>query len=143
VITKEDLATDPQADDVLYTQYWPIEYQSVLVYEDDVEGDGLEVDIVAGNFYFTNTLPGDTSGDIDANKYAAVEDVKLEARKVDTNFIAWRGYSDEDGLITSAQTSEDGNRDLTITAPGYQSVIRANISAEDACEDELVVLTAT
>ena len=141
-ITGEDLATDPQSGDVLYTLYWPIDYKSVELYEDTTAKDGLEVDIVNGKFYFTKTAPGDTSGDIDADKYTAIENAKLETRKVDTNFITWRGYTDEDGILLSSQTSEDGTRDVALSASSYQSKITANVSAEDACEDQYVKLTA-
>lgn len=140
-ITGEELATDPEDGDVLHTAYWPIDYKSVAIYEDSTEVDGLEVDIVNGKFYFTDTLPGDTSGDIDSKDYTAIEGAKVETRKVDTNFITWRGYTDENGILISAQTSEDGNRDRTITASGYQSDIDANISALASCQDQFVQLT--
>ena len=128
--------------DVLYTEYWPIDYKSVEIYDAAVEKDGIEVDIETGKFYYTNTLPSGILGDIDSKKYTALETVKLETRKVDTNFITWRGYSDVNGILKSAQTSEDGNRDFRVELSGYQPSILANMSALDAAKDEYIKLLA-
>lgn len=134
-VTDEVLATDPTADTVLYTAYYPIDYQSVTVKEVATEIDALEVNVKTGKFYFTDTLPSDTSGAIDSKDYIAVSGVKLEVKKVDTSFVTWRGYTDDDGIIESAQTSEDGNRDSRIEKAGYQPVIVANITAQAAAID--------
>lgn len=139
-IVKEALKTNPVAGDVLYTKYWPIDYKSVEIYDTDTIKDGIEVDITAGKFYMTNTLPGDTSGVIDSMKYTPLEVAKLETRKVDTNFITWRGYTNVNGILTNAQTSEDGNRDTRVELSGYQPIIKANVSALDAAKDEYVKL---
>ena len=140
-ITGEVLAAGALNDgDVAYTEYWPIDYKSVEIYDAAVEKDGIEVDIVTGKFYYTNTLPSGILGDIDSKKYTALETVKLETRKVDTNFITWRGYSDANGILKSAQTSEDGNRDFRVELSGYQPSILANMSALDAAKDEYIKL---
>lgn len=141
-ITDEALKTDPQAGDVLYTKYWPIDYKSVTVKLAGTEVDAIEVDIVNGKFYFTDTLPGDTSGAIDSKDYTPISSVKLETKKVDTSFVTWRAYSDDDGIVEVAQTSEDGNRDARFEKTGYQPKISANITAQDGAKDEYVKLTA-
>ena len=139
-ITDEALKTDPQAGDVLYTEYYPINYKSVEIKLGAAVVDGIEVDIKTGKFYLTDTLPTDATGDIDSKKYTPLETVKLETRKVDTNFITWRGYSDVNGILMSAQTSEDGNRDFRVELSGYQPSILANMSALDAAKDEYIKL---
>jgi hypothetical protein len=143
VITDEALKTDPVADDILYTEYWPIDYKTITLKLAAVEVDVIEVDIVAGKFWFTDTLPGDTSGDIDSKDYTKIDGAKLELRKVDTNFVTWRDYSDANGLIVLAQTSEDGNRDSRFEMSGYQPEINANLSALNAAKDEYIKLVAT
>jgi hypothetical protein len=143
VITDEALKTDPLADDILYTEYWPIDYKTVTLKLAAVEVDAIEVDIVAGKFWFTDTLPGDTSGDIDSKDYTKIDGAKLELRKVDTNFVTWRDYTDANGLIVLAQTSEDGNRDSRVEMSGYQPEINANLSALNAAKDEYIKLVAT
>ena len=140
-ITGEVLSEGALANgDVVYTKYWPIDYKSVEIFDAAVEKDGIEVDIITGKFYYTNTLPSGTLGDIDSKKYTALETVKLETRKVDTNFVTWRGYTDVNGILKSAQTSEDGNRDSRVELSSYQPQILANLSALDAAKDEYIKL---
>ena len=143
VITDEALKTDPVADDILYTKYWPIDYKTVTLKLATVEVDAIEIDIVAGKFYFTDTLPTGTTGKIDCKDYTQIDGAKLELRKVDTNFVTWRDYSDANGLIKLAQTSEDGNRDSKVEMSGYQPEINANLSALSAAKDEYIKLVAT
>ena len=142
-ITDEALKTDPVAADVLYTEYWPIDYKTVTLKLAAVEVDAIEVDVVAGKFYFTDTLPTDTTGKIDCKDYTKIDGAKLELRKVDTNFVTWRDYSDANGIIVLAQTSEDGNRDSKVQMSGYQPEINANLSALSAAKDEYIQLIAT
>ena len=142
-ITDEALKTDPVAADVLYTEYWPIDYKTVTLKLATVEVDAIEVDVVAGKFYFTDTLPTDTTGKIDCKDYTKIDGAKLELRKVDTNFVTWRDYSDANGIIVLAQTSEDGNRDSKVQMSGYQPEINANLSALSAAKDEYIQLIAT
>lgn len=143
VITDEALKTDPVANDILYTQYWPIDYKTVLLKLATTEVDAIEVDIVAGKFYFTDTLPTGTTGKIDCKDYTKIDGAKLELRKVDTNFVTWRDYSNANGIIVLAQTSEDGNRDSRFEMSGYQPEINANLSALNAAQDEYIKLVAT
>jgi hypothetical protein len=142
-ITDEALKTDPVAADVLYTEYWPIDYKTVTLSLAAVEVDAIEVDVVAGKFYFTDTLPTGTTGKIDCKDYTKIDGAKLELRKVDTNFVTWRDYSDANGIIVIAQTSEDGNRDSKVQMSGYQPEINANLSALSAAKDEYIQLIAT
>jgi len=142
-VTDEALKTDPQADDILYTEYWPIDYKTVTLKLATVEVDAIEVDITAGKFYFTDTTPTGTTGKIDSKDYTKIDGAKLELRKVDTNFVTWRDYSDANGIIILAQTSEDGNRDSRFEMSGYQPEINANLSALNAAKDEYIKLVAT
>jgi hypothetical protein len=142
-VTDEALKTDPVAEDILYTEYWPIDYKTVTLKLATVEVDAIEVDVVAGKFYLTDTTPTGTTGKIDCKDYTPIDGAKLELRKVDTNFVTWRDYSDANGLITLAQTSEDGNRDSRVEMSGYQSEINANLSALNAAKDEYIKLVAT
>ena len=141
-ITGETITGSAGNTGTFYTEYWPIDYSSVHVYDGGTEVDGMEVDEINGKFYFTNTTPGDTSGSITPIYYTPVSDAKLESKKVDTNFITWRDYSDENGIIKLAQTAEDGNRDISVVASGYQDVIKANISPDSAARTEYIALTA-
>nr|AAU84208.1 hypothetical protein GZ37D1_55 [uncultured archaeon GZfos37D1] len=143
VITDEALKTDPAANDILYTEYWPIDYKTVTLKLATVEVDAIEVDITAGKFYFTDTTPTGTTGKIDCKDYTKIDGAKLELRKVDTNFVTWRDYSDANGIIVLAQTSEDGNRDSRVEMSGYQPEINANLSALNSAKDEYIKLVAT
>lgn len=142
-VTDEALKTDPVAEDILYTEYWPIDYKTVTLKLATVEVDAIEVDVIAGKFYFTDTTPTGTTGKIDCKDYTPIDGAKLELRKVDTNFVTWRDYTDANGLIVLAQTSEDGNRDSRAEMSGYQPEINANLSALSAAQDEYIKLVAT
>ncbi|RLE08943.1 hypothetical protein DRZ78_00005 [Candidatus Aerophobetes bacterium] len=141
-ITGEVIEGSAGKTGTFYTKYWPIDYKNVHIYDGETEVDGLVTDELHGYFTFTNTAPGDNSGAIDFYYYTPVADAKLEVKKVDTNFITWRDYSDETGIIKLAQTSEDGNRDLSIVASGYLDYSKANISPDAAAKTEYIALEA-
>ncbi len=142
VITGEVLGDDPAQDALYRTQFWPIDEGTVEIYEATVKIDGLEIELATGDFYHTNTVPGDGTMTIDYTSYTAIGDVKLEDTKVDTSFITWRGYSGATGMLVLAQTIEDQAYDQVITRSGYESVYRANWSAAVVVADELLTLVA-
>ncbi|GAJ18199.1 unnamed protein product, partial [marine sediment metagenome] len=74
--------------------------------------------------------------------YTPIENAKLEVTKVDTSFITWRRYSDEDGHIPIAQTIEDETYDWMLSAGTYVNVIRAAQSAVLATKHELIEMEA-
>ena len=143
VITGEEVDTDLVNGEVFYTKYWPVKYKSVEFKLDAAAVDGLEVDILLGKFRFTKTLPTSVNGTIDSKKYTPLQNAKLETTKVDTSFITWRGYTSALGILSSAQTNEDGNRDFRLDLTGYAAEIRANISPQDAAKDEYIKLIAS
>jgi len=142
VIEGEVLGTNPALDDLLYTDFWPIDPGTVEIYEATVAIDALEVLMADGDIRHTNTVPSDGTMTIDYTSYTAVADVKLEDTKVDTSFVTWRGYSDTDGMLALAQTIEDQAYDQVISRSGYETVFRANRSAAFVVQDELILLVA-
>lgn len=142
LITGETLITNPTAGAVVYTRFFPIDRDSVELYDGTVIRDALEVDIIAGRFRFTNTAPTNTSGSIGGMTYTPIQHARYETRRVDTNFVTWRAHSTVHGIVENAQTSEDGNRDIEWTFSGRQPVLRANISPLAAAEDEYIQMIA-
>jgi len=140
-ITGEVLAENPTAGSKAFTKYWPLNYKSVHVYVDGTEVDALEVYAASGKAYFTKTAPGDTSGTIDYVSYTPIANAKLEVYKAGTNTLVWRGYSDPDGFLPLAATSEDEPYDLMITAAGYTAVSRVSQTAADVTKEELIIMT--
>lgn len=142
VITGEVIGEDPAADALLYTQYWPIDPDSVEIYEAAAKVDGLEVELATGDIRFTHTVPGDATATLDYTSYTAIEDGKIEVTKVDTSFITWRGYSDEDGMLALAQTIEDQAYDMVLSRSGYVTQYFANRAASFITQDELIEMVA-
>lgn len=140
-VTGEVLATDPAAGDRAFTKYWPINFRSVHVYVDGVEVDALEVDCANGKAYFTNTAPADTSGTINYVSYTPIANAKLEVYKAGTQTLVWRGYSDPDGFLPLAATTEDEPYDFVLTAAGYTAVSRVSQTAADVTKEELIIMT--
>lgn len=141
-ITAEALATDPQDGDVIYTNKFPIVYQSVTLDLDAAEQEAFEIDISAGKIYLTKAAAADANGTFKWKSYTPVENVKYELFKAQTQFNTHRGYSDADGIVELAQTAEDGNRDGSIDHASYVAIVRANVSAQSAAQDEYVALTS-
>lgn len=141
-ITDEAVATDPQAGETYYTAKFPIVYQSVDIELATVQAEGFEIDISAGKIYLTKAAAADANGTFKWKYYTPVQNVKYELFKAQTQFNTHRGYSDADGIIQLAQTAEDGNRDGAIDHASYVAIVRANVSAQSAAQDEYIELTA-
>ena len=122
--------------------YWPIDIGTCEFYDNDAVVDGIEIDLTGGNIRLTNTLGGDATGDIDYYSVTAANDCKLEIKKADTSFVAFRGYSDSNGELPGAVTVEDQNYDVVFSKPGFNTDIRSNVAATAAMQDETVLLVA-
>lgn len=130
------------------TAYNPIDFKSVIVetYEATLEHyeqiESLEIDNLNKKIYFDLEAPTGTGDSVTYISFTPIENAKLEVTKVDTSFITWRRYSDEDGHIPIAQTIEDETYDWTLAAGTYVNVIRAAQSAVLATKHELIVMEA-
>jgi hypothetical protein len=143
VVTREVLYTIPGGETeipaaatmalALRTAFAPIDYGSVTLEICDVsetpdeytEIECSEIDPINHKVYYDKTDPADASSEWGYDSYTAVEDVKLEAVKSDTSFIAWRGYSDDEGFLPMSLTKEDETYDLVFSKTGLTSVIKA------------------
>ena len=141
VVTREVIYTIPTGQSsipakatmalALRAAYAPIDYGTVVIETDDKDGGGnqwtqlesIEIDALIGKIYYDMTDWADASSAIDYDSYTGLEDTKLEATKSDTSFIAWRDYSDSDGLIPISLTKEDETFDLVFTKTGHTSVL--------------------
>ncbi len=142
VVVDESLGTDLQAGDVVYLDNFPLVAESSAFEIAGSAAEAFEVDIVAGKIYVIGTAPADANGTFGWKYYQPVQNVKYELFKAQTQFNTERGYSDANGIIQLAQTSEDGNRDGNIDHAAYQAIVISNKSAEDAAKDEYIALTS-
>lgn len=140
-VTGEAVATDPQAGETYYTDKFPLVYKSVAIKIGVTEQEAFEVDISAGKIYLCKAAAADANGTFKWKSYTPVENVKYELFKAQTQFNTHRGYSDADGIVKLAQTAEDGNRDGSIDHASYVAIVRANVSAQSAAQDEYIALT--
>lgn len=140
-VVAESLGASPQAGDTIYLDHFPVVAESVEFKIAASAEDAFEVDIVNGTIHCTDSIPADANGTFTWKYYTPVQNVKYELFKAQTQFNTHRGYSDANGLVKLAQTSEDGNRDGNIDHASYAAIIRANVSAEDAAADEYIALT--
>jgi len=144
----EEFEARVSIDDALRTAYYPIDFKSVKFYAYDLslttytQIESEEIDNINGKAYLDNIALYDATDQHTCISYTAVEKAKLEVSKVDTSFITWRRYSDEEGFIPIAQTIEDETYDWTLSAGTYVSQIRAAQSAVLATKHECVTLVA-
>jgi hypothetical protein len=130
------------------TAHYPIDLGSVVleIFDANLETyyqiESLEIDNINGKIYYDKTDDVAADATADYESYTAIEGAKLEVTKVDTSFITWRRYSDEDGLIYIAQTIEDETYDWTLSAATKVTAIRAAQTAVLATKHELVVMEA-
>jgi len=141
-VVAEAVQTNAAPGDVAYLDNMDIDYKSVSLYVAASEVTAIEVDIVEGKLYVTHPTTF-TGGDaIDFETYVPAEDIKMSIEKVNTSFSTGRFYSDEDGIIKLAQTSEDGNKDIEYSHPDFMSKIVANVTPENTAKDQYVALTS-
>lgn len=130
----------------LRTKYSPIDYGSVVIEIEDVSPtphtwtqlESIEIDPILGKIYYDKTDAAQAASAVNYNSYTPVENVKLEATKSDTSFIAERAYSDENGQIPVAFTEEDETFDLVFSLTGYTSVLATAKTALLAAVSEFV-----
>jgi len=141
-VVGEAIQTNANPGDVAYLDNMDIDYKSVSLYVASSEVTAIEVDIVEGKLYVTNPATFTGGDTIDFETYAEAEDIKMSIEKVNTSFSTGRFYSDENGIIQLAQTSEDGNKDIEYSHPDFMSKIVANVSPQNTAKDQYVALTA-
>jgi hypothetical protein len=140
-VTREVLYTIPGAGSdipaaatmalALRTQYAPIDYGSVVIETVDVsitpdtytQLESMEIDAVLGKVFFDGVAPADAQSVVNYDIYTPIEDIKLEAVKSDTTFVAWRDYSDSNGQLPIAFTKEDETFDLVFSKTGHTNVV--------------------
>lgn len=141
-ITAESLGTNANAGDVLYLKRYPVKYKSSTVKVAASAVPALEVDVVGGKFYVTGKNNFTGGGSIQWHYYTPVQNAKIELLKVNTQFNTGRAYSNANGIIELSQTAEDGNKDVTVSCPGYLDILNANILPQVAAADEYIALTS-
>lgn len=137
----------------LRTAYWPIDFGTafkpvkVEIYDKSLDTyfqvESLEILNIAATskIRFDKNKPTDATSKVDYTSYDMIEGAKLELVKSDTSFITWRKYSEDYGEISVAQTVEDAPYDLSLSAPGYVSELRAAQDAVLAAGHELIIMT--
>jgi len=105
-----------------------------------------EVDIEAGKIHTTYTSGGTTFTTGSKVKYttvAYIANAKVAAKKANSSFVAFSGYTDSKGRVGLALTGDDGPYDVTISATGFVLVSRTNQPAAQAAVSESVILTTS
>lgn len=141
-VVGEAIQTNAEPGDVAYLDNMDIDYKSVSLYVANEEVSAIEVDIVAGKLYVTSPATFTGGDSIDYETYTPAENVKMSIEKVNTSFSTGRFYSDEDGIIRLAQTSEDGNKDIEYSHPDFMSKVISNVSPQNTAKDQYIALTA-
>lgn len=141
-IKDEVVGNDISSGDVYHTEKFPITYKSSTLEDDGTVVPAIELDITGGKAYVTGDDTFTAGGTINYRTYAPVQNVKYELFKAQTQFNTFRGYSDVNGITQIAQTAEDSTRDGRIEHSEYNSIVKANISAEDSAKDEYIALVA-
>lgn len=160
IVTREVLYTIPGAGSTiparatmalaLRTAFAPIDYGSVVIETCDVSAtpdtytqlETSEIDPINHKVYYDKTDPAQAASQWDYYVYTTLEDVKLEATKSDTSFIAWRGYSDSDGFLPLSVTKEDETFDQVFSKTGHTSVIATAKTAALAALTEFINMGA-
>lgn len=128
------------------TAFSPIDFGSVVIEIQDVSPtpdvftalESMEIDNILGKVYYDKTDPAQAASKWNYYSYTGVSDVKLEMVKADTSFIAWRAYSDDNGLMPLASTKEDETFDNVFSKSGHTSVIATAQTAALAALTEFV-----
>ncbi|MGD9640704.1 MAG: hypothetical protein AB7U37_05540, partial [Synergistaceae bacterium] len=102
----------------------------------------MEVDVFNNKVYITYPSEYTAGGSITYRDYTPVANVKAQAVKAGTQFVTYRGYSNNKGFFAIALTIEDQPYDMTLEAPGIIKVIKSNKSATELASDEYIPLTA-
>jgi len=139
-VTGEAVASNPMAGDVVYLEYWPVNFKSVKLYVDGSQVESIEIDAANAQAYFDLAGPDTADQQLSYTKYTPIANAKLELRKAGTNQIVWRGYTDAAGMVEVGATTEDEPYDFILEAAGYTTVSRVNINAAAATQEELIIM---
>ena len=112
-ITDEVLKDNPSAGDVLYTKYFPIMEQTSQLTLGTTAQHTMEVDVFNNKVYITYPSEYSAGGSITYRDYTPVANVKAQAVKAGTQFVTYRGYSNNKGFFAIALTIEDQPYDMT------------------------------
>jgi hypothetical protein len=131
------------------TKYFPIDYQSVVLHDKataptdltDSPVLGGEVDILNGKLYATTSAKFATSSTCDYTLVTVLEDAKVEVEKANSSFVAFRGYSDANGMVKVALSAQDENYDTDITKTGYDAMSKISQAAATAAKNESIILS--
>jgi len=140
-IEGEEVATNPAAGDIVYLEWWPVNFKSVELYVDDSQVESIEIDAANGQAYFDLAGPDTADQVLSYTSYTPVANAKVEVKKAGTSQVVWRGYSDAAGMIEMGATAEDEPYDFALTAAGYTAVSRIGISSTEVTQEELIILS--
>lgn len=141
-VTDEAVTSTGSIGDKFYLKHQGIDYKSVHVSVNAVEVDAIEVDLDAGKAYVTLSSTITTGASIGFSMFTPVLNANIKMVKANTKFNTLNVYSDANGNIPLAQTTEDGNRDITITEASHISIIESNVTPSIACADELIQMSS-
>jgi len=141
-VTDEAVTSSASAGDIIELDNWDIDYDSVVLKVGGTEVDAIEVDVNAGKFKVTKSTTITTGASIGYSKFTPLENANVKMEKVNTNFSTLNEYSDADGEIRFAQTTEDGNRDINYIEADHVTIIQGNVTPSNACADECIEMTA-
>jgi len=141
-VTDEAVTSSASAGEIIELDNWDIDYKSVVVKVGGTEEDAVEVDVNAGKLWVTKSTTFTAGGSFGYDKFTPLENANIKMVKTNTNFNTLNAYSDENGEVRFAQTTEDGNRDINITEPDHLAVILGNVTPTNACSDELIEMTS-
>lgn len=140
-ITGEAVASNPSVGDIVYLEHWPVNFKSVKLYVDGSQVESIEIDAANAQAYFDLSGPDTADQSISYTKYTPIANAKLEIYKSGTSQLVWRGYSDAAGFLEVAATVEDEPYDFVLSAAGYTAVTRIAINAQEATQEELIIMT--
>lgn len=142
IVVDEAITSSASIGEIIELENWDIDYKSVAVEVNGTEVDALEVDVNAGKFWVTKSTTFTSGGSIGYDEFTPLDLANVKMVKTNTNFSALNAYSDINGEIRFAQTSEDGNRDINYNEQEHLTEIRGNVTPSSACSDELIEMVA-
>jgi len=141
-VTDEAVVATASPGDIVELDNFDIDYKSVALKVGGSEVDAIEVDVNAGKFYVTKSTTFTSGASVTYDEFTPLMDANVKMEKVNTNFSTLNAYSDANGEIRFAQTTEDGNRDINYIEPDHLTIIQANVTIANACKDELIEMVA-
>ena len=140
-VTDEAVVATASPGDIVELDNFDIDYKSVALKVGGSEVDAIEVDVNAGKFYVTMSTTFTTGSSITYDTFTPLMDANIKMQKVNTNFNTLNEYTNVHGEARFAQTTEDGNRDISYIEPDHLTIVQGNVTPANACKDELIVMT--